>query len=447
MFLRSAASTLWLPFLPSALPRAAWAAPPPADPRRLLYFHSPNGMLVEDATPAASGPDYDMPLMASLVEPVRHRINIVSGISNVAASMGAAVGTHEGCMVAMLSDHTLERESGGVADTSSDGAAITVDQYAANCLGLAGGPTAPFPSMQLGTPAQCANCTPYFVTLSWAAGSIPLAPLTDAKTVFDRMFAGYDPTLTEADVARRTALRKSLLDGVSERATDLTTKLNWEDRTKLDQYMTGVRDLEMRIDRLAAIQCGTPDEPPTNVGFVESVDLMIQLMLTAFTCDYTRIVTFMLAPSGSSIVYDFLDGVYADHHTLSHYGAMSAQQPDSPIPDAHDQLMTVKGWEFGKFAELVAAMELVSENEGDLLSNSMVTLVTEFGESNEHTSTPCTYYVAGGESGGVVPGHHRVYAPGTPHSNLWRRQLDFLGVPSEHFGTFANGSLDLTTPS
>jgi hypothetical protein len=64
MFLRSAASTLWLPLLPSVLPRSAWAAPP-SDPRRLVYIHAPNGMLVDDATPTTIGPDYQMPLMAT----------------------------------------------------------------------------------------------------------------------------------------------------------------------------------------------------------------------------------------------------------------------------------------------------------------------------------------------------------------------------------------------
>jgi hypothetical protein len=176
----------------------------------------------------------------------------VSGIENIASSYGATR-THEGCMVGMLSDHTLESRSGGVEDTSSSDASITVDQFAADRLG----PVTPFPSMQLGTPATCANCTPYFVTLSWGEGSTPMAPLNDAKTVFDRMFAGYDPTLTEADIARRTTLRKSVLDGVLDRANALHTKLNWQDQAKLDQYLTGVRDLETRIDALAGVECAT----------------------------------------------------------------------------------------------------------------------------------------------------------------------------------------------
>ena len=448
MFLRSAASTLWLPLLPSALPRSAWASPV-TDPRRLVYVHSPNGLLVGDATPATIGPDYVMPPMATGLTPVRDRINIVSGIESVASSFGA-IGTHEGCMVAMLSDHTLEAPSGGVEDTSSSDAAVTVDQYAADRLGA----VTPFPSMQLGTPATCANCTPYFVTLSWAEGSLPMAPLNDAKTVFDRMFAGFDPTLTQAEIDRRSALRKSLLDGVLDRANTLHTKLNWEDQAKLDQYMSGVRDLEIRIDALGEVDCGTPEEPATNVGFVETVQLMSQLMVTALTCDYTRIVTFMFAPSGSSIVYDFLDGVTADHHTLSHYGAPSGGSLGGPIADAHEQLVAVKGWEIGRYADFVDALRNVPGTTGDLLSHTMVTLVTEFGESNLHVSAPaadkeppvnygCTYYVAGGESDGITTGLHRAYPAGTPHSNLWRRQLDFMGVESSGFGEYATGSLDL----
>jgi len=426
LFLRGSSATLWLPFLPSALPRSAWAAAP-ADPRRLLFWFVPNGMLAENFTPTILGPQYDLPFTLEPILPIQSRVTVVSGIENRASTPGA--GTHESCMVGLMSDHSLDAFSAEL-----DGG-VTIDQFAAQALG----PVTPFPSMQLGLDEPWieggGNLNTYYTTLSWANGQTPLAQLSNPKTVFDRMFAGSDPNLTEEDVARRAELRKSLLDSVADRTAALQTKLSSEDRIKLDQFTTGVRELELRIDALSALQCPTPDEPPSSVGFVEGITVMTELMVVALQCDYTRILTFATGASTSQTVYDFLPGITEPHHYLSHN--------QSTQTDSKNALLTMMNWQTSMWTTLCQKLAEVQETSGDLLSNTLVTMISEFGDSALHIAYPMVAVVAGGESGGVLQGQHRHYGA-APHSNLWWAELEYMGVDPTGFGENATGMLDLT---
>jgi hypothetical protein len=427
MFLGGSAATLWLPFLPSALPRSAWAAPVPVAPRRLIYWFVPNGMLAENFTPLATGANYDLPFAIEPILPIQNRVSVISGIENK-PTIGGSIGTHEECMVGLLSDTNLGNPGGPI-----DGG-ITVDQFAAQKMGT----VTPFPSMQLGMDEPWiesgGNFNTYYTTLSWANGNTPLAQLTDPKTVFDRMFAGSDPALTQEDIDRRNGLRKSLLDSLADRTAALNARLSTVDRLKLDQFTTGVRELETRIDALAALECPQPLEPGVNPGFVEGMELMTDLMVTAFQCDYTRLFTFMTGASTSLTVYDFLE-ITTDHHTLSHNQAADET--------AKQQLITIMNWQSSMWTALCEKLAAVPEEGGDLLSSTMVNMISEFGESNAHKAEPIVILVAGGESAGILQGQHRVYGQ-APHSNLWWSELEFMGVDPTGFGENATRAFDLT---
>lgn len=359
MLLGGSAATLWLPFLPSLLPRSAWGAAPPVAPRRLIYWFVPNGMLEKNFTPLATGANYDLPFAIEPILPIQNRVSVISGIENK-PSVGGNLGTHEECMVGLLSDTKLGNPGGPI-----DGG-ITVDQWAAQAMGT----ETPFPSMQLGMDQPWiesgGNYNTYYTTLSWANGQTPLAQLTDPKTVFDRMFAGSDPALTEEDIERRNGLRKSLLDSLADRTAALQGRLSSADKIKLDQFTTGVRELETRIDALAALECPQPLEPGSSPGFVEAMGLMTDLMVVAFQCDYTRLFTFMTGASTSLTIYDFLD-ITTDHHTLSHNQAADDV--------AKQQLMTIMNWQSSMWTSLCQKLAAVPEEGGDLLSSTMVNMI------------------------------------------------------------------------
>lgn len=426
MFLRGAGATLWLPLLPSALPRAAWGATPDI-PKRALWWFVPNGLVSDYVVPVATGADYDLPMALQPILPIQSRVSVISGLKNLSASTYDA---HEVAMPSLLGDKAVTNTYSGQLD-----AAITVDQFAAQTIGT----STPFGSLQLGTgepylSGSGGNIDVLYRTLSWSGPATPLSPLSDPKTVFDRMFAGSDPELTEAEIEQRRELRKSLLDSVLDRTTALSGRLNTEDRTKLDQFTTGVRDLEVRIDQLAGLECPTPTEPSTSPGYVENVATMIDMMVVAFQCDYTRLITFLTGASTSYTVYDFL-GHNLDHHTLSHNWAYDNG-------DAN-RLQEIYNWQVAQWVTLCTKLAAIPAGDGDLLSNTAVNMVSEFGESNFHLADPMTVLLAGGEAGGIMQGQHR-RERNVPHSNLWVSELEFLGVDPVGYGTTSTGAIELS---
>jgi Protein of unknown function (DUF1552) len=431
MFIRTAGATLWLPFLPSALPREARALAS-TTPRRAVWWFIPNGFMDQLVAPTIVGENYDLRYALEPIAPLQSRISVLSNLYNRAAQ---DYPFHEEAMGTLLGDNYIDNISSGDLDGGT-----TVDQHAANAIG---GET-PFGSLQLGTDetyisaGSASNTDIYYRTLSFSAPSIPLASLGDPKTVFDRMFAGSDPELTQAEIDARRELRKSLLDSVLARTSSLEQRLNHEDKLKLDQFTSGVRDLEVQIDALADLVCPTPEEPGTGLGYQAKVEAMTDLMVVALQCDFTRLITFMAGASTATTVYSFLQGVSQDHHSLSHNWAFDQ--------DAETQLKSVYNYQVARFVDLATKLSQIDTGDGgDMLSSTMCYFVSEFGESNVHAAYPITYLLAGGEAGGVVQGKHRRFAANTPHSNAWISTLDHLGVDPTGWGTTHTGPLDLTS--
>jgi Protein of unknown function (DUF1552) len=417
MFMRGTGATLWLPFLPSALPRGARAAVP-VEPRRALWYFLPNGFITDFVDPLALGENYDLKYAVQPLATLQSRVSIISGMDNRAAENYAA---HEECLPTMLGDDyvTLFQEDGGT----------TVDQHAAKAIGSA----TPFGSLQLA--AVDLGGSTVLLTVSYSSPTTPLSPIDDPRTAFNRMFAGTDPELTEEEIATRATLRRSVLDRMLERSNALAKKLNPEDLQKLDQFSTGVRELELQIDLLESIECPVPTEPNANPGLAESIAAMVDLMVVALQCDYTRILCLTTGASGVEVSYDFL-GLTKTSHALSHGWASS---------DADAQeLKTLYNYHVGQYTDLATKLAAIQTSDGDLLSHTMAHFVSEFGESNRHEAWPVTYLTAGGEAGGIVQGRHRRFT-GVPHSNLWINTLDFLGVDPTGWGTTWTGPLDLYT--
>ncbi len=422
--LRSAAATLWQPTLPSVLPRAARAASS-TEPRRLLFYFVANGMIIGDSNNAANDPDpYNI---LSPLDPLASRRTVVTGLNN--RTVGA-FSDHEPCTPALLSDVAPRNYFNGPFD-----AGITCDQVAARQVG---GET-PFPSLQLGANTQFEPISPhgrtYSARLSWASPETPLPPTEVPRQLFDSMFAGYDTEATEEEIERRSVLRKSVLDSVLDHMGDLENKLNPEDRNKLDQYTTSVRELEQRIESLEESQCPVPDQPPASLAFKETIEQMSDLMLVALRCDYTRILTFMSSPSSSYMVYDWL-GATSNHHVLSHNWNFQE--------NSRQTLLAIQRWH----AEIVAGMcqrmaDEVMPDGTDLLSNTLVVLLSEFSDPASHDSHPVPFVLLGGEAGGVAGGRH-LHFDGTPHSNMLRSLIRYTGADPTGFGPNATGAIDLS---
>jgi len=424
MVLRGAGATLSLPFLPSALPRAAWGAAPPAAPIRLVVCVMPNGIYTPAWQPTSTGLDYELLGITLPVASLQSRFTIISGGQNKA--LEETFPNHDQAMGSLLTDYPIDG-LGGAPDNG-----VSMDQVAADAFGV----YTPFRSMQLGVD-NGPSIGGYNDNVSWGNGDTPYEPILDPRTAFSRMF-GIEEGMSDDEIAAHKTVRLSVLDRVLDRTTTLKSTLSTGDKLKLDQYETAVRELELQIERLEQIQCVPPPEPSSNPGFAEATQVMYDLMHKAFECDLTRYITFMQGPSASYQTYSHL-GLTRDDHTLSH----GSWYDDDDRKDR----VTMQAWQMEMFTAFMQKLADTTDFDGnDLLSNTICMFTGEFGDANFHVAYDeygVPIGIGGGENAGIVQGQHRAIGKQT-HANVLLGILQLLGIDQPLFGTHGTIPVDLT---
>ncbi|MEN9577617.1 MAG: hypothetical protein RJA70_626 [Pseudomonadota bacterium] len=414
--LGGAGASLTLPFLES-LPQAGAQS---AALKRLVVFYVPNGIHMASWTPATEGPDYALtPILAPLAN-VRNKVLVVSGLANEPAIPDGPGDHASGTGAFITCAHPNKSETEIVSG-------ISIDQVVAKEIG---GSTL-FPSLQLGVDAGTSaggcdsgySCA-YARNISWADPSTPLPKLTNPGTVYDRLFAGLDPTVSAADKVRRSLYQTSLLDYVKGDIETLSPKLGQRDRGKLDEYVTGIRELETRLGGAGLISCDPIARPASDYDFVTHVQLMTDLTVVALQCNLTRVVTFMLGNAATGRSYDFL-GVTGGHHELSHH-------QDNPANLA--ALETIGTWEVQQLAALLEKMDAVDEGGSSVLDNSAVFFSSEIEDGNSHSHRNMPIVVAGGLGGALDTGRHVAYKNQEPVANLLVSLAAGLDVDAAGFG-------------
>src|SRR5690606_5029408 len=144
-------------------------------------------------------------------------------------------------------------------------------------------------------------------------------------------------------------------------ARSLKSKLGRTDARKVDEYLSSVRELEVKIESSDdGASCDLIDRPPNDVDFEEHMQIMARIMVLAMQCDLTRVISFMLGNAGSQRSYSFL-GVSGAHHEISHH------QNDQ---GNFEKLQTIDTWEVAQLAYLLERMKEVDEGDGTLLDNA-----------------------------------------------------------------------------
>lgn len=426
LFLGGAGAMLALPLMESSLPRALRAAgtgpTPGGPPKRLAFYYIPNGIHMAGWTPATTGANWaTTPILSPLeARGVKSDVLVLSGLDNTPGKPDGA-GDHAGGTGAFLTCHKVIKTAGDYEN------AISVDQVAAN----AWEGSSSFKSLQLGLEggSSIGDCDSgyscaYARNISWAGPKTPMPKVTSPRVVFELMFGGADPAATAAELEQRKSFRLSLLDYVNTDATKLRTKLGHTDRIKLDQYLNGIRELEIRVEEAEAVpSCDVPVKPTDDIDITQAMDIMTDLMARAIQCDMTRVMTFMMANAGSNRNYDFL-GVSGAHHNLSHH------QND---PETHAKLTTINTWEVDQFAKLVERLKSMPEDDGStVLDNTWLFFGSEIEDGDAHRHTDMPILLAGG-AGGIPSGRH-LDLNGGKVSELFISMLCGVGVPTTSFG-------------
>ena len=415
-FLGGAGVAVALPFLASLRPRRVRAQAAEVK-RRLLVIYTPNGMNMADWTPAATGADYALTPILAPLSAIRSKVLVLSGIDNHPAESDG-FGQHAPATASFLTcTH--------VAKSQEIANGVSMDQVAAGRLGAA----TRFASLQLGTDggSSAGGCDggyscAYTHNISWAGRGRPMPKMVSPRAVFDLLFAGFDPDQTAAARERRLLYDHSVLDAVAADADRIEGRLGASDRAKLDQYLTGVRELELRLGTSA--ECAVAERPPEGIDFPVKVRLMLDLMALAIQCDLTRVVTFMMGNSISGHSFPWI-GVPDAHHPLSHH------QND---PGKLAKLTTIDRWEVEQMVYLAQKLDAMDDGDGaTVLDNSLIYFSSEVADGNRHENVNLPILLAGRAGSTIRPGRHVHYGDGRL-ADLYISLLHHLGAPVDAFG-------------
>lgn len=433
--LRGLGVSVSLPWLEAMAPLTAWAAGAdtknPA-PNRMCFCYVPNGMNMPDFTPKAEGKNYELTPILEPLKAVKDDVLVLTGLTaDKARAHGDGGGDHARALGAFLTGSQPKKTDG--VDIR---AGISVDQVAAARLA----DKTRLPSLELGGEhgGMAGNCDSgyscvYSSTMSWRSATQPLPKEVNPKIVFERLFA----TKPDAERIKTDARRRSVLDFVREDSKDLEQRLGANDKRKLDEYFSAVRDVELRIERaekLPPVQ--TPDyKAPTGIpaNYEEHVRLQYDLIALAFQTDVTRVITFVLANEGSNKTYPMV-GVPEAHHELSHHDNK---------PEKRAKIRDINKFHTTQFAYLLAKLKGIKEGDGSLLDHSMIAFGSGNSDGNAHNHDDLPILVAGKGCGTIKTGRHVRYAKETPLNNLWVSMLDRMDVKVAALGDSTGKLSDL----
>jgi hypothetical protein len=376
-----------------------------------------------------AGADMELGRCLTPLAPFKTKMNFIGGLFNQAA---VGVGIHPGQTGNLLSGARLQKGAelkGG----------ISMDQVLANQLGQQ--------TMQSSLVLGCEQpVTGYHETnfsmaygshISWQSATSPVPMEIYPSLAFDSLFDN-----------RGSMRNRSILDRVSEHAESLNRRVSGSDRAKLDEYLTSVREVETRIDRMRAASdmaasrakqegpaVWTMERPENGLpeDIREHMRLMCDIIALAFQTDKTRIATLLLCRDISGLFYPFLD-VRSAHHPASHR-------------DQSDDYERIVRFYCSQLAYLAGRLEAMPEGQGTVLDHSLLLFLSNMWSGSQHDSTKVPVLQIGSLGGKLQTGRVLDYADrGDDNRKLCSMYLsimDRMGVVLDRFGDAETRLADL----
>jgi hypothetical protein len=374
--LRGLGVSLALPLLDCMRP--LMAAETTARPRRSVFIYMPNGVNTLDYQITAAGADYTFSKSLKPLEKHRASITPISGLHHP-----HGLGQHHNCSKIWLTGGKL-----GQADRNT----ISVDQLMAQVTA----PRTRFTSMQLSNKGGA---------LSWNADGIQLPAQPNPGVVFRELFE--DPQGGIAKQRRALHRKGSILDAVLDEARALGGQLGNDDRGRLQQYLTAVREVEIRTERADSwldtprpkVEPGTRSRLNRNVSqemVGEYFRTMYDLIVLAFQTDLTRIATFSTGVEGQGLKIPEI-GIKQDRHSLSHHNGN---------PKLLDDLTASDAFNMQQFSYFLDRLRETKDDEGPLLDSTMALFGSGMAFGHSHGNANLPIILAGGSKLGLKHGRH-----------------------------------------
>ncbi len=434
--LRGAGMALGLPLLEAMTPisRSAFAGAASAggeSPIRMACIFFPNGAIMPKWE--CSGTEHDWELSPTLepLQNVKSKINVIRGLAHE-----NGWGKQDGAGDHARSAATFLTSARPLKTSSRVQLGVSVDQVAANQLA---GKTR-LPSVELGLTASrgAGSCDSgyscaYSSNISWRSEAQPMSKETIPRLAFERMFSSGDAK------SRRELnfVRQSILDVVADDAKQLMKQVGDTDRRKLDEYFSGLREIELRIAQTEQQDHASLPDIDVPYGrvdsFKEHARLMYDLMVIAFQTDTTRVMTFMVDNAGGNRSYVDV-GVKEAHHGLSHH---------RNDPETVKKIESIDHYLVEQFAYFVEKLDSIKEPGGTLLDNSMILYGSGLSDGNRHRHNDLPIVLAGGAGGQICTGRHIQCQDERPMGNLFLSMLDCMGTPAESIGDSSGRLVEL----
>lgn len=417
--LRGAGVTMALPWMES-LPCFADAATPSEFPKRFAALFMGNGVNEDHWSSEGSGAEMKLGKTLAPLEPLKHKINVIHGLFNKPAT---GQGIHPAQTGSLLSGAAIQK--GAIIK-----AGITIDQVIANRIGQ----ETPQSSIVLACEQPMTGyhetnfSMAYSSHISWQNPDSPVPNEVYPSLAFDNLFEN------------RGSLRNmSVLDRVKEDAASLGTAISSNDKAKLDEYFTSVREVEQRIDRMRKSKDTAEDlakkknrpvfsmDRPAN-GLPEDLRdharLMCDIIAMAFQTDKTRVATLLLARDLSALYYPFLE-VKDGHHAASHN-------------NQSDGYERVSRFHLSQLAYLATKLDSMPEGNGTVLDNSCLMFLSNMWIGRKHDNSKLPLVLAGGLGGTLQTGrtldYYKAGDDNRKMCSLYLSIMDRMGVKLEKFG-------------
>jgi Protein of unknown function (DUF1552) len=380
-FLRGVGVAMALPWLES-LP--VWGSEPAKDgapgpfPKRFATLFMGCGINATHWWAKGSGAEMELSKSLQPMEPLKAKMNFITGLFNLHATH---VGIHPGQTGNILSGASLQKGSSLKGD-------ISMDQVLANHIGQ----ETVQPSMVLGCEQPITGyhetnfSMAYSSHISWQNATSPVPLEVYPSLAFDSLFDNRGN--------RRT---QSILDRVQEQAAQLSRQVSSSDKSKLDEYLTSVREVEKRIEIMRTAKSKAEENAagrgqpvvmmkrPDNglpEDLREHMRLMCDILALGFQTDKTRVATLLLCRDLSGLFYPFLD-VQTAHHSASH-------------DDLSDSYERISRYYCSQLAYLASRLDSMQEGEGTVLDNSCLMFISSMWSGSKHDSTKVPLLTVGG---------------------------------------------------
>lgn len=403
------------------------ATSPSGMPLRMAFISIPNGVQQNHWFPTGDASEFNLNSTMQGLAHLKDQVQVIGGLKHENATAGRdGAGDHARASATFLTGARARKTAG-----SDIFVGTSVDQVAAKSMGQA----TRIPSLELTCDAirNSGGCDSgyacaYQYNLSWSSPTTPVTPDANPRSVFERLFGAGTPDERSKNYLMRQSTQKSILDFVLEDTKSIQRQLSSNDLKKLDEYLVGVREIELRLNSATQFstipnpQLATPDGiPPV---FAEHIDIMFDMMALAFQTDSTRIATLILAYDGSNRTFPEI-GIAEGHHHLTHY---------QTVPELAAKVARIDQFYIDRFARFLDRLNKMQDSDGSsMLHNSMIVYGGAIADGNRHSHDNLPVVLAG-RAGGQFSAGRYLKVPDQPMSNLFVSMLNHFGCPTKTFG-------------